>query len=122
MAIFVISKRDNGDYKFVFSSRKGKVIFTSIGCKHKSDCEQIIDAIRDNLDLFSFTKNITASGRYFFRLSKGGLVLASSRKYASEYSLKKSITEISKYVISAETLDFSEDQFVFPDAADVFQN
>lgn len=120
MGVFVISKRFNGDYKFVFASRKGKTIFTSISCKQKSDCELMIAGIRQNIDLFTFTKNRTAAGKYFFRLSKGGLVLATSRKYASEVSLKKGILEVNKYVPLAETLDFSENDFVFPDAEAVF--
>lgn len=121
MGMFVISKRYNGDYKFVFTSRKGKTIFTSISCKHKSDCELMINGIRENIEMFAFTKNSTASGKYFFRLSKGGLVLATSRKYSTELSLKKGINEILKYVSRSETLDFADNAFVFPDAEDVFE-
>jgi len=120
MGMFVISKRYNGDYKFVYTSRKGKTIFTSISCKEKSDCELMINAIRENIELFAFTKNSTASGKYFFRLSKGGLVLATSRKYSTELSLRKGINEILKYVSRSETLDFADNAFVFPDEADVF--
>lgn len=120
MGMFVISKRYNGDYKFVYTSRKGKTIFTSISCKEKSDCELMINAIRENIELFAFTKNSTASGKYFFRLSKGGLVLATSRKYSTELSLRKGINEILKYVSRSETLDFADNSFVFPDEADVF--
>lgn len=111
--MFVISKKPNGEYKFVYTSNKGKIIFTSISCKHKEDCEIIIETIRDNISLFKFTKNTTASGKYFFRLSKGGLVLATSRKFASEQSLKKGITAIIKYISRAEILDFSDNAFVF---------
>ena len=113
--MFVISKRSNGDYKFVFTSRKGKTIFTSISCKHKSDCEQMIEAIRENITQFAFTKNATASGKYFFRLSKGGLVLATSRKYSTPLMLAKGIDEILTYLPKSEILDFSENEFVFPD-------
>lgn len=120
MGMFVISKRFNGDYKFVYTSRKGKTIFTSISCKQKSDCELMIAGIKDNLPQFTFTKNSTASGKYFFRLSKGGLVLATSRKYSTELSLKKGITEIHKYIDRSEMLDFSENELVFPDAEAVF--
>jgi uncharacterized protein YegP (UPF0339 family) len=122
MGMFVISKRYNGEFKFVFTSRKGKTIFTSISCKQKSDCELMIEGIRDNISLFTFTKNIASSGKYFFRLSKGGLVLATSRKYSTELMLKKGIDEINKYVSRAETLDFSDNDLVFPDAAAVFLN
>jgi len=118
--MFVISKRLNGDYKFIFASRRGKTIFTSIGCKHKSDCELMIAGIKENISLFAFTKVRNVAGKYFFRLSKDGLVLANSRKYSTELLLKKGVDEIMKYVLTAEILDFSEGEFEFPDADAIF--
>ncbi|MUV02296.1 DUF1508 domain-containing protein [Flavobacterium rakeshii] len=120
MGMFVISKRNNGDYKFVFTSRKGKTIFTSIGCKQKSDCQKIIEAITEDVQKFTFRKNATPSGKHFFRLSIGGLVLATSRKYSTPLMLQKGIDEIIKYVITAEILDFSEGESIFPPEEEVF--
>lgn len=122
MGMFVISRRENGDYKFTFASRRGKTIFTSIACREKQDCELMIAGIKENINTFAFTKNKTAAGKYFFRLSKDGLVLATSRKYSSEYSYTKGISEILKYVPTADTLDFSENEFAFPDADTVFSD
>ncbi|MFP9097601.1 DUF1508 domain-containing protein [Flavobacterium sp. RHBU_24] len=120
MGMFVISKRYNEEYKFVFTSRKGKTIFTSISCKDKTGCYELIAAMRDSITLFTFTKNSTPAGKHFFRISKDGLVLATSRKYATPLSLQKGIDEVIKYLPPAETLDFSENDFVFPDAEEVF--
>jgi uncharacterized protein len=120
MAMFVISKRYNGEYKFALTSRKGKTIFTSISCKEKSGCHELIAAVRDNINVFTFTKNSTPAGKHFFRLNKDGFVLATSRKYSTPLSLQKGIDEIIKYVPTAETLDFSDNEFVFPDADAVF--
>jgi len=120
MGAFVISKRFNGDYKFIFASRRGKTIFTSIGCKQKTDCERLLEGIKHNIDAFAFTKVRNAAGKYIFRLSKDGLVLANSRKYSTELRLQKGINEIIKYISVAEILDFSENDFVFPDAEAVF--
>ena len=113
MSTFVISKRYNGDYKFVFSSRKGKTIFTSIACNHKSDCERMILGIKENMALFAFTKVRKASNKFFFRLSKDGLVLANSRKFSTDLMLQKGIDEIINHVHKAEILDFSENELVF---------
>lgn len=121
MGTFVISKRYNGDYKFIFASRRGKTIFTSIGCKQKSDCELMIDGIKSNTGQFAFTKVRNAAGKYFFRLSKDGLVLANSRKYSTELRLRKGIDEITMYVAAAEVLDFSESDFAFPDEGAVVE-
>ncbi|RZJ64728.1 MAG: DUF1508 domain-containing protein [Flavobacterium sp.] len=120
MGMFVISTRFNGEYKFTYTSRKGKTIFTSIGCKEKADCELMIAGVKENITLFTFTKNSTPSGKYFFRMSKDGLVIATSRKYSTELSLQKGIAEILKYIDRSELLDFSENEFVFPDAEEVF--
>lgn len=116
MSAFVISKRLDGNYKFTFASRKGKTIFTSIPCKDKSDCELIIAAVQNDISNFTFTKKRTGSGKYFFRLSKSGLVLATSRKFSTERMLLKGIDQIMKYVPAAETLDFSENEDIFSDA------
>ena len=118
MSAFVISKRFNGYYKFAFANRKGKTIFTSITCKEKSDCKLIIEAIQDNISNFTFTKMKNPSGKYFFRISKGGLVLASSRKFSTERMLLKGIDQIMKYIETAETLDFSENKPLFSDAVE----
>lgn len=70
--MFVISKRYCGDYKFIFASRKGKTIITSIGCKEKSDCEWIIRAIKENKTVFAFTKYKKAADKHFFQNIKTG--------------------------------------------------
>ena len=115
MSAFVISKRFDGNYKFTFASRKGKTIFTSIPCKKKSDCELMIAAIRDNTSDFTFSRTRNGSGKYSFRLTRNGLVLANSRKFSTEMMLKKGIDQILKYVPTAETLDFSENELIFSD-------
>lgn len=115
MSAFVISKRFNGEYKFTFANRKGKTIFTSFSLKQKSDCELIINAIRENFSDFTITRKKNGSGKHFFRISKGGLVLANSRKFSTELMLEKGLEQIVKYVEEAETLDFSESENVFED-------
>lgn len=115
MSAFVISKRDNGNYKFTFASRKGKTIFTSIACREKSDCEKIIETIQGDLESFTFRKARTGSGKYFFRVTRGGLVLATSRKFSTELMLEKGIEQFLKYVEVAETLDFSSTEDIFAD-------
>jgi hypothetical protein len=80
----------------------------------------MIAGMKENIGVFAFTKVRNASGKYFFRLSKDGFVLANSRKYSTELLLKKGIDEIMKYVLTAEILDFSEGEFEFPDADAVF--
>lgn len=114
MGTFLISKRDNGHYKFVFNSKKGKTILTSISYHQKADCEQMVLWFKENVPLFTFTKVRNAAGKYFFRMTKDGLVLANSRKYTTELLMAKGIDEITLWVPKAEILDFSDTDFVFP--------
>lgn len=119
MSAFVLSKRPDGKYKFKFVSRKGKTIFTSLPFKQKTDCELIIASVQNHISFFTVTKMKDSSGKYLFRLSKQGLVLATSRKFSTELMLKKGIDQIFKYIPTAETLDFSEDELIFSDADSV---
>ena len=113
MGTFVISKRLDGNYKFSFAARKGKIVFTSIGFTRKSDCENFIEAIKQDLTRFSFTKVRNAGGKYFFRLIKDGFVLATSRKYTTELLLLKGIDSVQKYMSISDTIDFSDNAFEF---------
>ena len=118
MSAFVISKRANGHYKFTFASRKGKTIFTSIACRDKTDCNKIITALQEEPQFFKFSQSRTGSGKYFFRVSRGGLVLATSRKFSKQLMLQKAIDQFNSYVEVAETFDFPETEDVFGEAGE----
>ena len=115
MGAFVISKRFNGEFKFVFTSRKGKVIFTSLGYEFKEHCERDIEIVRALTAESCFTKHKTAAGKFYFKLIIDSALMAVSRKYTTELRVAKGIREILLYSSRSETLDFSEDTFVFPD-------
>ncbi len=46
MSAFIISKRINDEYKFEFTSRRGKVIFTSNNFELKFECEDEIEFLK----------------------------------------------------------------------------
>jgi uncharacterized protein YegP (UPF0339 family) len=115
MGAFVISKRFNDEYKFVFTSRKGKTIFTSLSYELKFECEESIERFKLSIENANFVKVKTSSGKYFFRLLLAEELFAVSRKYTTELRLQKGIKEIVQYASKSEILDFSEGDFVFPD-------
>lgn len=115
MGAFVISTRLDGSYKFSFAARRGKTVFTSIGFKQKADCEIVIATLKQDVTQFAFTRVRNAGGKYFFRLTKDGLVLANSRKYSTELLLSKGILAVQNHVAAADTLDFSDNAFEFPE-------
>jgi uncharacterized protein YegP (UPF0339 family) len=115
MGTFVISKRFDDHYKFVFTSRKGKTIFTSTSFELRMDCEALIDEIKSNVDHYTYVKARAANGKYFFKMMKEALHVATSRKYTTPLLLQKGIDEIVVSAAKSDVLDFSVDEFVFPD-------
>ncbi len=115
MGAFVISKRFNDEYKFVFTSRKGKVIFTSLSYELKFECEEDIEKFKANIDQAKFLKFKGSGGKYFFKLMLGEVHFATSRKYTTELLLQKGIKEIVTYSSKAEILDFSSNDMIFED-------
>ena len=115
MGAFVISKRYNDEYKFVFTSRKGKIVFTSLSYELKFECEENIEKFKGEIDSADFLKFKSSSGKFFFKLMLGGNHLATSRKYTTSLRLQKGIDEIVRYGSISEVLDFSGNDFVFLD-------
>jgi uncharacterized protein YegP (UPF0339 family) len=115
MGSFVISKRFNGSYKFEYTSRKGKPIFTSKAYELRMDCESDAEYLRSVFQTCSYVKFKTTSGKFFFRVMVVDEVMATSRKYSTVLMVQKGIDEIVKYGSKAEILDFSANDFVFED-------
>jgi uncharacterized protein len=117
MGAFVISKRFSGEYKFEFTSRKGKAIFTSNSFELKFECEEEIELLRSNIEIATFLRFKSSANKFFFRLIIHEREIAISRKYTTQLLLQKGIDEIIKYTSMAEILDFSTNQdFVFDEA------
>ncbi|WP_289665038.1 DUF1508 domain-containing protein [Flavobacterium panacagri] len=115
MGAFVISKRFNDEYKFTFTSRKGKVIFTSLSYELRFECEEDIEKFKANVDQAKFLKFKGSGGKYFFKLMLGDVQFATSRKYSTELLLQKGIKEIVTYSSRSEILDFSSSESIFGD-------
>lgn len=115
MGTFVISKRFDDLYKFVFTSRKGKTIFTSPSFELKMDCEQSIEEIKANIENYTYVKSRAANGKYFFKMMLDETVIATSRKYTTPLLLEKGIDEIIRTAVKSDVLDFTMNEFVFPD-------
>lgn len=115
MGTFVISKRFDDRYKFVFTSRKGKTIFTSASFELKMDCEAIIEQIKSAIENYTYVKSKAANGKYFFKMMLEETLVATSRKYTTPLLLQKGIDEIMQYASKSEVLDFSMNDFEFVD-------
>lgn len=107
MGAFVISKKPNDEYKFVYTSRKGKIVFSSPGYELKMYAEEDIDFIKENVANANCIKFKSSNGKFFYKLVIKDKVYATSRKFSTELRLAKGIDEVHKYVASSEILDFS---------------
>ncbi len=114
MGTFVISKRQNGYYKYEFTSRKGKVIFTSIDFELRFECEEAIEQLKSNVDQLVFMKFKTSKGKLYFKMILCDKEIATSRRYSTILLLEKGISDVIKYAPLSEYLDFSNQNFVFP--------
>ena len=115
MGTFVISKRFDDRYKFVFTSRKGKTIFTSPAMELKMECEDSIEEIKANIEKYTYVKSRAANGKYFFKMMLEETVIATSRKYTTPLLLEKGIDEIIRTAVKSDVLDFTMNEFVFPE-------
>ncbi|WP_317045860.1 DUF1508 domain-containing protein [Flavobacterium pallidum] len=108
-----MSKRFNGEYKFAFTSRKGKTIFSSPGYELRFECEEAIEKLKSNLVDASYSRHKAAAGKYFFKLTIDEELTVTSRKYSTELRLQKGIDEVNQSAASAEILDFTQNDIVF---------
>lgn len=115
MGTFVISKRFDDRYKFIFTSRKGKTIFTSPSFELKMECEDSIEEIKPNIEKYTYVKSRAANGKCFFKMMLEETIIATSRKYTTPLLLEKGIDEIIRTAAKSDVLDFTMDKFVFPD-------
>ena len=120
MGTFVITKRQNGYYKYEFTSRKGKAIFISNDFELRFECEESIELLRNNVSDVFFMKFKSKNGKLYFKIILNDREIASSRKYTTPLLLQKGIDEIIRTVLKSEVLDFTNQDFVFPSAEDVF--
>lgn len=107
MGAFVISKKDEDHYKFVYTSRKGKIVFTSMTYELKMDCENDIEIIRENAETALCLKFKASNGKFYYKLIINSKIYAVSRKFNTELRLAKGVAEVALYVSKAETLDFT---------------
>jgi uncharacterized protein YegP (UPF0339 family) len=122
MGTFVISKRQNGYYKYEFTSRKGKAIFVSNDFELRFECEDDIEFLKKNIENVFFMKFKSKNGKMYFKVILNEKEVASSRRYTTPLLLQKGIDEIVRTITKSEILDFTNQDFVFPSAEDIFGN
>ncbi|MBN9284302.1 MULTISPECIES: DUF1508 domain-containing protein [Flavobacterium] len=111
MGAFVITKRENGQYRFNYTSRKGKIILTGASYNQKVECVRDIQIMKIYFEKMLFLRFKTSSGKYFFRVVVQDQICATSRKFTTELRIAKGIEEIQRNVEAAEVLDFTEEIF-----------
>lgn len=119
MGTFVISQRLSGVYKYEFTSRKGKTIFTSNDFELRFEAEEI-ERLKAALDVIVFMRFRSPRGKFYFKMILDKVEVAKSRQYTTQLLMQKGIDEIMRSLTSSEILDFSSSDEIFPPAEDVF--
>jgi uncharacterized protein YegP (UPF0339 family) len=122
MGTFVITKRLNGYYKYEFTSGKGKTILISNDFELRFECEEDIEFLRKALVDIFFMKFKSKNGKLYFKIILNEKEIAISRKYTTQLLMEKGIDEIKRSLHKSEILDFSNQNLIFPSAAEVFEN
>ncbi|MEC4050358.1 DUF1508 domain-containing protein [Flavobacterium sp. SUN046] len=120
MGTFVISKRINDQYKYEFTSRKGKTIFTSNDFDLRFECEEAIEDLKNSFEQVFFMRFKSKNGKFYFKIILREVEVAVSRKYTTQLLMQKGIDEIMRAGHKSEILDFSAGHDVFPPAEDIF--
>jgi uncharacterized protein YegP (UPF0339 family) len=120
MGTFVITKRQNGYYKYEFTSRKGKAILISNDFELRFECEENIEYFKKAIEEVFFMKFKSKNGKLYFKIIIKEKELAVSRKYTTQLLMQKGIDEIVRSIHKSEILDFSCQDLVFPSVEDVF--
>ncbi len=119
MSTFVITKRLNDEYKFIFTSRKGNIIFTSLSYELKFECEEAIELLRNSIKETLFIKKKSTKGKFYFDVLLNDKIYATSRKFSTLLMLQKGIDGINKYLFKSEVLDFSNQDEIFQEKATI---
>jgi len=98
----------------VYTSRKGKIVFSSKAYELKMYCEEAIELIKANASTAECVRFKAPNGTFFYKLMIDNTEYAKSRKFTTALRLEKGIAEVALYVAKAEVLDFSGAP-VFPD-------
>ena len=121
MGTFVITQRNSGFYKYEFTSRKGKTILVSNDFELRFECEEHIEYVKNNIEAVFFFFFKSKNGKLYFKMILDEKEIAVSRKYTTQLLMEKGINEIIRSFAVSEVLDFSSQDFAFPDAADLFE-
>ena len=120
MGTFVITKRQNGYYKYEFTSRKGKTIFISNDFELRFECEDDVELLKNSIEKVFFMKFKSGNGKLYFKIILNDKEVAVSRKYTTPLLMQKGIDEITRSISKSELLDFSNQDVIFPPAEELF--
>lgn len=111
MGTIVISKKENGTYKYTYNNRKGNTIFTSVSHSQKAECFSSINVLKKQFEMLQFLKFKTPSGKLFFKLELNSFIVGQSRKFTTPLLIEKGIDDFKNNFVTSEVLDFTIDFF-----------
>ncbi|WP_396187921.1 DUF1508 domain-containing protein [Flavobacterium sp.] len=122
MGTFVISQRLSGLYKYEFTSRKGKTIFTSNDFELRFEAEEEILRLKAMIGSVIFMRFRSSRGKFYFKIILDKSEVAKSRQYTTQLLMQKGVDEILRTLSVSEILDFSSSDEIFPPAEEVFSS
>ncbi|NML40424.1 YegP family protein [Chitinophaga sp. G-6-1-13] len=96
MGKFVITKSDNGEFRFKLNAGNGETILVSEGYNAKAGCENGIASVKTNSQHDErFEKKTSSNEKHYFNLkATNGQVIGTSQMYASESGRDNGIASV----------------------------
>lgn len=109
MEKFIISKNENGEFKFDFTDKKNKVILSSGAYIRKAMCIHGIGSVkRSSQDTSKFERNRSLDNEPYFKLkSFNGKVIGVSKIFADRESRNNVIEFVKEWAVKAVVEDRS---------------
>ncbi|GAB6012102.1 YegP family protein [Viscerimonas tarda] len=109
MAIFEISKRENGVFQFVLKASNGEIILSSESYTTKANCQNGVRSVKKNgiADNY-YIKLVSDNNKYYFDLkAANGQIIGTSRMYETEQDRYNEISSLKRNVPDAVTIDLT---------------
>ena len=116
MGTFVISQRLTGLYKYEFTSRKGKTIFTSNDFELRFEAEEEILRLKVMIESVVFMRFRSSRGKFYFKIILDKCEVAKSRQYTTQLLMQKEWMRYCVLLQFQKFLIFSSSDEIFPSA------
>lgn len=109
MGKFFISKRTNGEYRFILKADNHETILTSEGYQTKAGCKNGIESVKMNAPFDQrYDRRVATNGQYYFNLkASNGEIIGTSEMYTTFSGREAGIESVKRNAPNAPIIDLT---------------